>query len=254
LSAMISVSWMNFGEFKLARNSNVFLLAKLLDEGPAQLYLESACQSKAFSLCKYRDELHGLTDDDLKWSGESPFQKVGGFDKLEPEAAEIVSGTLRQFPVAVLSRALADAGQQLLKFSVGEGLTPQTIDLVTPAIGAVFGRHVEHVLRHSNQAAGSLPIAQFNRLQMSGLGLSFAFLILVVVCLRAQVTSSMLCLIAFLAASFVWSSLVTGALSGPYDRYLARIIWLAVFAAELVFLHMYRTSEIMKRVAIHARR
>jgi len=29
----------------------------------------------------------------------------------------------------------------------------------------------------------------------------------------------------------VWNAIVTGALSGPYDRYLARVIWLVCFAA-----------------------
>jgi hypothetical protein len=32
-------------------------------------------------------------------------------------------------------------------------------------------------------------------------------------------------------AGVVWNATVTGGLSGPYDRYLARVIWLLCFAA-----------------------
>jgi hypothetical protein len=252
-SAMVSVSWMTFGQFKLARNSNVFLLAKLLEEGPARSYLAAACETRQYSLCRYRNELDGLTNDDLKWGFESPFQKVGGFDKLEPEAAEIVAGTLRQYPLAVLRRAVADTGRQLLKFSIGEGLTPQTIELVASPIGAVFGPDVEAELRQSKQAAGSLPIAKFNLLQAGGLGLSLAIIVLVLVSLRALVPATILCLLAFLAASFVWNAVVTGGLSGPYDRYFARIVWLLVFAGGIVVLHMWRRrAAVMQLISVYA--
>lgn len=50
-----------------ARNSNVFLLAKWVDEGPALTYLTRACPTAGYALCAHLEELKGLTHDDLKW-------------------------------------------------------------------------------------------------------------------------------------------------------------------------------------------
>ena len=61
-------------------------------------YLVQACPTVQYSLCAYMDELTGVNQNDLKWSGGSPFYKVGGFDQLEPEARHIVWATLRTYP------------------------------------------------------------------------------------------------------------------------------------------------------------
>jgi hypothetical protein len=54
-----------------------------------------------YALCAHLETLRGLTHDDLKWDANSPFQKVGGFDQLEPEAAPwpsaVPRGRLNQF-------------------------------------------------------------------------------------------------------------------------------------------------------------
>ena len=119
-SAIMIVNWRTFGEFRIARNSNVFLLAKLLDEGSARSYLETACRTKELRLCPYLNEMQHMTHDDLKWGWESPFQKVGGFDKLEPEAAQVVSATLDKYRFDVVHKALSNATQQLTRFQQGK--------------------------------------------------------------------------------------------------------------------------------------
>jgi hypothetical protein len=37
----------------------------------------------------------------------------------------------------------------------------------------------------------------------------------------------------FVSAGIVWNAVVTGALSGPYDRYMARVSWLMCFVCEV---------------------
>jgi hypothetical protein len=46
---------------------------------------------------------------------------------------------------------------------------------------------------------------------------------------RKRPFRSRLALQMFVVAGIVLNAIVTGALSGPYDRYLARVIWLILF-------------------------
>jgi hypothetical protein len=47
----------------------------------------------------------------------------------------------------------------------------------------------------------------------------------------------------FLLTGVVWNAIVTGALAGPYDRYLARVIWLVCFAALIAFSYVVRHRQ-----------
>ena len=97
--SILAVNWINSRAITFARNSNVFVLAKLIEEGPALAYLARACPDIQYSLCAHMDEMKGMHQDDLKWWGGSPFYKVGGLDQLEPEASRIVWATLRTYPL-----------------------------------------------------------------------------------------------------------------------------------------------------------
>ena len=104
--SMLAVNWVDSRAIGFARNSNVFLLAKWIDEGPALSYLRRACPTAGYALCAHVEELEGLTHDDLKWGWNSPFKKIGTFDELEPEARSIVWATLRAHPLEIVQRAI----------------------------------------------------------------------------------------------------------------------------------------------------
>jgi hypothetical protein len=241
--AMLAVNGFKSGEIRFARNSNVFLLAKLLDEGSALAHLESACPVKPYRLCAYLTELASMTHDELKWSWDSPFWKFGSFDALEPEAAKIVAATIREHPGDVILHAVRGAAMQFLKFSTGEGLTPQTIDLVAPEVGAVFGADVERSLRASRQASGALPIARFNLLHLVASVLSLIAIAFALAFRRQRLSERLTAFQVFVIAAFICNAIVTGGLSGAYDRYLARIIFLAPFAAGIVLLQFFRSRR-----------
>jgi hypothetical protein len=56
-------NWVNSHGIDFARNSNVFLLAKWIDEGPALSYLTRACPTTGYALCAHLDKLKGLAHD-----------------------------------------------------------------------------------------------------------------------------------------------------------------------------------------------
>ena len=243
LLALFGANLLSSHQFVLARNSNVFLLAKWIDEGPALSYLKEFCPSAGYALCAYLDELEGKTHDELKWSGDSPFQKIGTFDELEPEARQIVRGTLYSHPFDILRQAVLNAGLQLTRFRAGDGLTQEFARWVGEHVGKIYGRGVGTPFLEGEQAKGQLPIVLFRRLHLAGLAVGLALCLWILLMRRDAVTRDFLLLCAFLFAGIVWSACVTGALSGPYDRYLARVIWLVLFVGLLGFVQLRRQPE-----------
>jgi hypothetical protein len=230
VAAMFAVNLLSSHQLVLARNSNVFLLAKWIDEGPALSYLKEVCSAGAkYSLCPYLKDLEGKNHDELKWSGNSPFRKVGTFDELEPEARDIVRGTLYSHPDEILRHALANATRQMMLFQAGDGLTPEFAKWVGEHVTAVYGGEIGTPFIASKQAQGKLPITPFRYLHRLGLTLGVALCLWLLLMRRNNLTKelSLLCIVVF--SGIIWSAMVTGALSAPYDRYMARIIWLVCF-------------------------
>ena len=239
VASMIAVNVVSSQSFVLARNSNVFLLAKWIDEGPALAYLRESCPEAGYALCEYLGELEGKSHDQLKWSGDSPFTKIGTFDQFEPEARAIVRGTLYSHPYEILREALFDAGLQLTRFQAGDGLTQEFARWVGEHVGRAYGGDVGRPFLESKQARGDLPVALFRQLHLIGLAIAGA---LCLWCLRRRhlLTPELSLLFLFVFVGIVWSAFVTGALSGPYDRYLARVIWLACFVALVGLFYLAR--------------
>jgi hypothetical protein len=243
VSSMMAINWMDSRALGLARNSNVFLLAKWIDEGPALSYLNGACPTVGYELCAHVGELRGLTHDDLKWGSDSPFKKVGTFDDLEPEARSIVWATLRAYPLEILQRAFADAARQIVRFEAGDGLSADFARMVAEHLAPIFGSDVAASLVQSRQGQGQLPIEEARRLHIVGLVVGLSFCLWLLIARRPFIPTNLIALNVFVIAGVLWNAIVTGALSGPYDRYLARVIWLVCFVGLLGLCYSARVNR-----------
>jgi hypothetical protein len=250
VGSMLAVNWYHSRALSLAKNGSVFLLAKWADEGPALSYLKQSCPTVKYELCAYLADMKGLTHDDLKWGEDSPFGKVGsGFDKLEPEARRIVWGTLKTYPVEILYRSIKDAGRQILRFQTGDGLTPTYARLVAPLLGDVFSPAVEKSVLESRQGQGRLPIAEFRVLHTVGVVSGLVLCLWSFILWRGVLPTKLMALQIFVVGGIVLNAIVTGALSGPYDRYLARIIWLILFVGLVsicCIMRVYTHKQVFK--------
>jgi len=229
VASMLAVNLLSSHQLAFARNSNVFLLAKWIDEGPALSYLNEACPGAGYSLCEYLEDLKGKSHDELKWSGNSPFKKVGTFDELEPEAREIVRGTLYSHLYEILWQAFANAARQVMRFQAGDGLTQEFSRWVGEHVGKIYGAESGRPFIESRQAQGELPITPFRYLHLLGLALGAALCLWVLLMRRNILTQQLALLYTVVFGGIVLSAIVTGALSAPYDRYMARVIWLVCF-------------------------
>ncbi len=235
VSCMATVNWIDTGKVGLSRNTNVFFLAKWIDEGPALRYLQDACPDAGYELCAQLAALPGLTHDDLKWTSESPFNKVGSFDDLEPEARRIVSATLAAYPLDIVKDALRDTGRQLVHTATGDGLSADFAQMVAERVRPVYtdGAEVADSLTQSRQGKGELPVPQFQFLHRIFLGAALGFMAWALFARGQYLPAKLVLFAAFVGAGLLVNAAVTGGLSGPYDRYFARVVWLVGFVALL---------------------
>ena len=243
IAAMFAVNWFATHGVTLARNSNAFLLAKWIDEGPALAYLKESCPSKGYTLCAHLDELEGKTHAYLKWSADSPLRKLG-FDALEPEARDIVRGTLFSRPFQIVHRGLIDFAIQLSRFQTGDGLSREFAKLVSHHLTPHYGAEVAQSILASRQGRGQLPLTEIRIVHSLALAVAAGFLLYILLLRRNAVTPDLLVFSVFVFGAVVWNAAATGALSGPYDRYLARVVWLIDFAAILGLLQLTRPKRV----------
>jgi hypothetical protein len=248
VSCMVTVNWVDTGKLGLARNTNVFFLAKWIGEGPALRYLQESCPDTGYELCAHLAALPGLTQDDLKWAPDSPFAKVGSFDELEPEARRIVSATLTAYPLDIVEGALLDTGRQLLHGATGDGLSADFAAIVAEAVRPVFadGADVADSLLQSRQGKGELPLQQFRLLHRGFLGIALAFVAWALFARGRRLPGKLVLFAAFVATGLLVNAAVTGGLSGPYDRYFARVVWLVGFVALLTLRYVAKADDVAK--------
>ena len=232
------------GRFALSPYGAVFALARSVADGPAARTIEARCPAAGWHLCRWAGRLPTDSDDFL-WSDDGPVWAPrldgalpGGPISLAPEAAAILAETLRREPLGLLRAALDNGWAQLRRARVGDALGPENL---AGSVGAELARGFP-AAEQARFAAG---------LQARGLlpATAAPFLVLHAPLLLLGAAASLLgwwraaragdvrrlgLLLAVLVGVSV-NALVTGALSGPHDRYQARIAWLLPLAGLLAF-------------------
>jgi len=112
-----------------------------------------------------------------------------------------------------------------------DGLTPTYAKLVAPHLKGIYDSAVESDLLNSRQAHGTLPIDEFRALHLAALAISLVLCIICFLFWRCALPTRLSVLYLFLPLAIIWNAAVTGGLSGAYDRYLARVIWIIPLVA-----------------------
>lgn len=232
------------GRLALSPYGSTFLLARLIADGPAARTIAAECPEAGWYLCGFAGGLP--TDSDVfLWSAESPVNRrpdgsaifLGGMI-LAPEASAIIARTLRREPGAVLAGGLGNALRQLGMTRIGDTLTPAFLDhTVRPRLVQAFPAWEVVAYERGLQRAGLLP----GRAAPFTWPLPWLLLPAVPFLLfgwwRAHLAGDQrrLGLILCLLVGVSGNALATGALSGAYDRYQARIAWLLPLGAVLLW-------------------
>ena len=240
---LVGANLVTFGRATPSPHGAIFVLARMQEDGPAMATLRAHCPRSGWTLCDAVGTLP-MTSNDFVWLPGSPLRI--GLDgqmrhpmAMAPEAQSIVLATIREQPFAVARDMMENTLVQLVTTQLGDTLDqtqlPETARL------AITDRFPAAELARFDagmQARGTLESfgAHFASVQgataVLALGLIPILLWRVVRRGDRSRTAILLCvLVGILANAFV-----TGALSGPFDRYAARIVWLLPLACLLTLI------------------
>ncbi|BAI73016.1 hypothetical protein AZL_023780 [Azospirillum sp. B510] len=234
------------GRAVLSESSPVFLLARLIGDGPARDYLAEACRSRDYLLCGSLDRLDRsapgyVTSDYFLWHPDGARRRFGDQPRFVEEAAEIAHDTIATRPLAVAGHGLANAAGQLLKVQPDDTLD----DPVKPLTRRLFSRFPATVYAAFDQSLQTrrifprdgLALVQDLALSLGGLGLAALGL-----GRWRRIDGRLRMLLLVIGLGLALNAIVTGGLSAVHDRYQNRVIWLLPFAA-LVLLVAARSRD-----------
>ncbi len=219
------------GRFAISPFGNVFVLARVIYDGPGMAMLQRACPVAGWHLCPFLDRFPARSDD-FMWSPDSPLNLAGGAKAVSRDADAIIAGAVASDPAGVARAALSNMLEQLCRFDSGDGLGAWP-DQVTPWIQRDFPQAEQAVYAAALQQRGLLSVppvlAKLHR--VTALGGVAACGLLVPGAIRRRAACAGFLIAALIALPL--SAAITGELSTPHDRYQSRIMWLPPFIAAV---------------------
>ena len=217
------------GRFAISPFGNIFLLARVIYDGPGMTVLRRDCPTAHWRLCPFIDAFPP-TSDDFLWAPDSPLIRAGGPKSVSGDAGSIIVAALIAQPAAEARAALTNTLEQLIRFASGDGLTPWPIQ-VSPWIERDFPARERAAYAAARQQAEGLTVprvlAHIHAIAaVSGV---IACVILLPIALKRRAACAGFLLAVLLALPV--GAAITGALSSPHDRYQARNMWLPPFIA-----------------------
>jgi hypothetical protein len=199
---------------------------RMLQDGIVARYLRDHCPEAKLKLCPYRDQLP-VTADDFLW-GDSMFNTLGRFKGLNDEMGFIVLHSLVDYPLWQAEAAVAATARQLIMIGTGEGTLgwiPHTYGIIAKFIPAQL-----KPMRAARQQHWKINFASINRVHIP-VGLTSMLLVfaLVASAIWRRRVDDLTLLSATVSTALLSNAIVCGVLSGPHDRYGARMAWLATF-------------------------
>jgi hypothetical protein len=228
------------GQFAWTPGGYGVAFGRMMQDGIVARYLNDHCPELKLKLCPYRNELPPTADDFL-W-GHSMFDKLGRFQGLNDEMGFIVQRSLVEHPIWQAEAALVATAQQLTDVATGEGSdnwiahTWGIIERYMPAqVAAMRAAHQQH---------GDLHFTAINWIHVP---VALVSMLLVVAILASAIRRRRLDDVALLAATvslaLLGNAFVCGVISGPHDRYGARLAWIATFAVLIAAFRYFADDD-----------
>jgi hypothetical protein len=223
--------------FALFPAGQTYLLANMIEHGPARRYLQETCPAAGYKICSIAKSLPA-TSQDLLFDTHA-YQELGGFGGMQEEAKQVVIGTLRSRPWDVLLMAVNTVGSSFVTHAPGAELKPLSnhiwmVDVLTKKFGLSTVRAYEDSLASQDAVPRALlqavdnisfPIAAVGLL-ISGI---FAFR-------RGFREATALAIL--IPAAYAINNTLCAFGSGVYDRYQARVTWPFALAAMLIIIQL----------------
>jgi hypothetical protein len=199
---------------------------RMMQDGIVARFLDDRCPRENFKLCPYRHELPATADAFL-W-GNSMFNTLGRFEGMNDEMGAIVVQSLADYPAWQAGAALRAMGQQLLHVATGEGTSvwiPHTYGIIERYIPSQVAP-----MRAARQQNWQLDFTIINWVHVPvALASMLALLGLLGDALAKRRLDDLTLLAATVTLALLGNAFICAVISGPHDRYGARMVWVATF-------------------------
>jgi hypothetical protein len=222
------------GRIALQADGEIFLFARMIEDGMAGDVLSEECPRADWKLCRYRDALPSYAEA-FMFVPDSLLEKIGG--AYDPDArreiATIITRALVRHPLANASRAIELTATQFVDVGTGGAMEPSQsghtrAELIrrAPALVPWYDS--------ARQQTGDIDVSDWSDWIVVPVSLVGAFalpLFAVLLWRRGLRREAMLPALLFLA--LLGNAAVCGVVAGSNDRYQARLVWLAPLAIGL---------------------
>jgi hypothetical protein len=170
------------------------------------------------------------------------FNTLGRFDGLNDEMGYIVVHSLADYPAWQAEAALSAMGQQLLHVATGEGASvwiPHTYGIIERYIPSQVAP-----MRAARQQHWGIDFDYVNWLHIPvALVSMLALLGLLGHALANRRFDDLTLLAATVTLALLGNAFICGVISGPHDRYGARMVWVATFVVLMALARGFGDDE-----------
>jgi hypothetical protein len=213
---------------------------RMLQDGIVARYLRDHCREQRLKLCPYRNELPATADDFL-W-GHSIFNELGRFQGMNDEMGFIVLHSLAEYPAWQAEAAIVATAQQLVDVATGEGS-----DVWLPHTYGIIERYIPAQVAPMHAARQQQRGIDFTAINWIHVPVALLSILLVAAMLARDLWRRRLDDLTLLAATvflaLLGNAFVCGAISGPHDRYGARMAWVATFAVLIAAFRRFADDD-----------
>jgi hypothetical protein len=238
------------GQFAWTPGGSGVLFGRMLQDGIVARYLSDHCPTMKLKLCPYRNELPPTADAFL-W-GNSMFNTLGRFKGLNDEMGFIALHSLAEYPAWQAEAAFAATAQQLVHVASGEGTTAWLGH--TYAIIERYLPAQTKAMRAARQQHRDINFDAINRVHVPvALGSMLALLAIIGHAFWRRRLDDVTLLAATVSLALLGNAFICGVISGPHDRYGARLAWVATFAVLIAAVRRFADDDEAPRASFAAR-
>lgn len=213
---------------------------RMLQDGIVAQYLRDKCPTQSFKLCPYREQLPATADQFL-W-GNSMFNTLGRFQGLNDEMGHIVLHSLAEYPGWQARAALTATVQQLGLVASGEGIgvwLGHTYGIMERFLPAQL-----KPMRAAQQQRWHFDFTTINHLHVP---VALASMLLIAILfghgMLRRPADDLTLLAGTVTSAVLGNAFVCAVISGPHDRYGARMAWLATMVVLIAAIRHFTDDD-----------
>ncbi len=231
-AAQMAVHARLYGRASIAGEAPPFLMARLIGDGPARLYLKQNCARLTWTICLHANDLPD-TESDFLWPASGIWRSATEVQQqqLHQEEMPLLFATLRRYPREQAARSWSNFVELLTSagpwdfWSFGD-FTPVSLDTALPGLGSTYPS--------TKQAHGVMPQAFFRSLQRRVLEVSLLIDAVLLPWAFYRRQRRLLALAATVLMVVPMNALLCGVISCTDPRLQDRIVWMIALLAGLL--------------------